>query len=158
MKQAPAIPSIAIPSSDFSISIHHFAKALGEAVDIKDPYTHHHSQEVAVLSLLLARAIGLNEASCTAIHIAGHLHDLGKIRVRDQVLQKDSPLTADEWKEIRKHPIYGYNILHQVPGLTARNGIAEMVLCHHEQFSGISLRAFIRGICKRNMRSRISRN
>ncbi len=136
MKQTPVMPSIAAPASDFSISVHHFAEALGEAVDIKDAYTHHHSQEVAVLSLLLARAIGLDEASCTAIHIAGHLHDLGKIGISDQVLQKNGPLTPSEWEEMRKHPVHGYNILCQVPGLTARNGIAEMVLCHHERFGG----------------------
>jgi len=136
MNQTPIMPSIAAPSSDFSISVHHFAEALGEAVDIKDAYTHHHSQEVAVLSLLLARAINLDEASCTAIHIAGHLHDLGKIGVSDQVLQKEGPLTSLEWEEMRKHPIHGYNILRHVSGLTARNGIAEMVLCHHERFGG----------------------
>ena len=88
MEQDSAIPSIAIPSCKSSLTIHHFAEALGEAVDIKDPYTHHHSQEVAVISLLLAQAIGMDEACCTTVHIAGHLHDLGKIGISDQVLQK----------------------------------------------------------------------
>ena len=136
MTQAPEPQSIAVPSSDFSISVHHFAEALGEAVDIKDQYTHHHSQEVAVINLLIARAIGLDEPSCAAIHIAGHLHDLGKIGVSDQTLQKEGTLTSSEWEEVRMHPIHGYNILRQIPGLTARNGIAEIVLSHHERFSG----------------------
>ncbi len=130
------VSAIAVPARDFSISVHHLAEALGEAVDIKDQYTHHHSQEVAVISFLLARAIGLEEASCTAVHIAGHLHDLGKIGISDLVLQKNGPLTAAEWAEMRQHPQHGYNILHQIPGLSATNGIAEMVLSHHERFDG----------------------
>ncbi len=136
LEQASELPLIATPSSDLSISVHHLAEALGEAVDIKDPYTHHHSQEVAVISLLLARALDLDEDSCSAIHIAGHLHDLGKIGVSDGILTKNGALTALEWVEMRRHPIYGFNILRQIPGLTARNGIAEMVLCHHECFDG----------------------
>ncbi len=136
MTPVAEISAITAPASDFSISVHHFAEALGEAVDIKDQYTHHHSQEVAVISFLLARAIGLDEASCTAVHIAGHLHDLGKIGISDLVLQKNGPLTASEWAEMRQHPRYGYNILHQIPGLSATNGIAEMVLSHHERFDG----------------------
>jgi HD-GYP domain-containing protein (c-di-GMP phosphodiesterase class II) len=136
MKQISEVPLIAAPSSDLSISVHHLAEALGEAVDIKDPYTHHHSQEVAVISLLLARALGLEEDSCAAIHVAGHLHDLGKIGICDEILKKEGPLTTAEWMEMRKHPVHGFNILRQVPGLTARNGIAEMVLCHHEYFDG----------------------
>ncbi len=129
-------PSINASFRDLTISVHHFAEALSAAVDIKDQYTHNHSEEVAVVSLLIARAIGLDEASCTAVHIAGHLHDLGKIGVSDQVLQKEGPLTSSEWEEMRKHPIHGYNILHKIPGLTSTNGIAEMVLCHHERFGG----------------------
>lgn len=136
LRQAPELPLIAVPSSDLSISVYHLAEALGEAVDIKEPYTHHHSQEVAVISLLLARALDLGEESCSAIHIAGHLHDLGKIGVSDRVLTKDGPLNAVEWVEMWRHPIHGYNILRQIPGLTSRNGIAEKVLCHHEWFNG----------------------
>lgn len=91
VKQTAELPLIAVPSSDLSISVHHLAEALGEAVDIKDPYTHHHSQEVAVISLLLARALGLDEQCCSAIHIAGHLHDLGKIGICDEILKKMGP-------------------------------------------------------------------
>ena len=75
MEQDTAIPSIAIPSCKSSLTIHHFAEALGEAVDIKDPYTHHHSHEVAVISLLHAQTIGgMDEACCTTVHIAGHTY------------------------------------------------------------------------------------
>lgn len=145
MQQEAETPLIAPPSKDLSISVHHLAEALGEAVDIKDPYTHYHSQEVAAISLLLARALDLDEDSCSAIHIAGHLHDLGKIGICDTILLKDGPLTPVEWIEIRKHPVHGYNILRRVPGLTARNGIAEMVLCHHERFGGGGYPQGIRG-------------
>ncbi len=144
-KQTSDLPLIAVPSSDLSISVHHLAEALGQAVDIKDPYTHHHSQEVAVISLLLARALGIGEECCSAIHIAGHLHDLGKIGISDGILKKEGPLTGEEWTEMKKHPLFGYNILCQVPGLTATNGIAEMVLSHHEFFNGCGYPQELRG-------------
>jgi HD-GYP domain-containing protein (c-di-GMP phosphodiesterase class II) len=144
-KETSDFPLIAAPSCDLSISVHHLAEALGEAIDIKDPYTHHHSQEVAVIGLLLARALDLDEESCSAIHVAGHLHDLGKIGVSDGILTKNGPLSAVEWAEMKRHPIHGFNILRQIPGLTARNGIAEMVLCHHECFDGSGYPQGLRG-------------
>lgn len=118
------------------ISLHQFAEALGEAVDVKDRYTRRHSVVVAELAQQLAVAMGLSPVRCEEIHVAGHLHDLGKIGLADRVLQATGPLSQDDWQEIRRHPVLGYEILRHVPVLAQPGGIAEMVLLHHERYDG----------------------
>lgn len=118
------------------ISLHHFAEALGEAVDVKDHYTRSHSQVVAEVANLCARLMGLSETLCEEIHLAGHLHDIGKIGISDRVLRAAGPLSQDGWQEIRRHPVLGYEILRHVPILERPGGVAEMVLYHHERYDG----------------------
>ncbi len=118
------------------LTLHQFAESLGAAIDVKDDLTCTHSQEVAVLSRHIARAMGLAESRCEAIHIAGHLHDLGKIGIPDHILKKDGPLSNEEWQIMRQHPAMGYSILKPVQALTEGERIADMVLSHHERFDG----------------------
>lgn len=123
------------PYSALSAEIHQFAESLGNAIDAKDHFTKLHSEEVAIVSHILALALGLPLAIADHIHIAGHLHDLGKIGIADKVLQKQGPLDDNEWDEIKKHPIIGAEILKPV-GYLAASGIADMVYHHHERFDG----------------------
>lgn len=123
------------PYNALSAEIHQFAESLGNAIDAKDHFTKLHSEEVAIVSHLLALALGLPSTIADHIHIAGHLHDLGKIGIADKVLQKQGPLTQEEWEEIKKHPIIGAEILKPV-GYLAASGIADMVYHHHERFDG----------------------
>ena len=118
------------------ISVHQFAEALGKAVDVRDHYTRTHSVVVAEVAQYLAAALGLPAARCAEVHVAGHLHDLGKIGVPDRVLRASGPLGPAEWREIRRHPELGYEILRHVPLLARPGGIAEMVLHHHERYDG----------------------
>jgi HD-GYP domain-containing protein (c-di-GMP phosphodiesterase class II) len=127
------------------ISLHHFAEALGEAVDVKDHYTRSHSVVVAEVAHHLATALGLNPARCAEVHVAGHLHDLGKIGLPDRVLQATGPLSQEDWQEIKRHPVLGYEILRHVPLLAPPGGIAEMVLYHHERFDGSGYPFGLRG-------------
>jgi HD-GYP domain-containing protein (c-di-GMP phosphodiesterase class II) len=123
------------PSSSLSSEIHQFAESLGNAIDAKDHFTKLHSEEVAVVSHLLALSLGLPAMAADHIHIAGHLHDIGKIGIPDKVLQKKGPLNDDEWEAIKRHPIIGAGIIKPV-GFLAASGITEMVLHHHERFDG----------------------
>lgn len=118
------------------ISLHQFAEALGEAVDVKDHYTRCHSVVVAEVAYQLARGMGLPAEQCDVVHVAGHLHDLGKIGLSDCVLRATGPLSQEDWREIRRHPVLGYEILRHVPLLAQPGGIAEMVLYHHERYDG----------------------
>ncbi|MFH1135292.1 MAG: HD domain-containing phosphohydrolase [Pseudomonadota bacterium] len=115
--------------------VHEMSESLGRAIDAKDPYTKNHSEEVAVAAQAVALAMGFSPQQADVIHIAGHLHDIGKIGVPDRVLAKTGPLTEEEWGLIKKHPGVGAAILAPVDAM-ARMRVPELVLCHHERFDG----------------------
>ena len=122
-------------SSAVTEIIHQLAESLGKAIDAKDTYTLAHSEEVAIISQALALAMGLGHQADDIIHVAGHLHDLGKIGVPDDILAKTSALTPKEWLAIRKHPDMGADILAPIACLRDC-GIVDMVRAHHERFDG----------------------
>ena len=115
--------------------LHQFSESLGTAIDAKDPFTSLHSEEVAEISYAIALAMGLDSEKTNFIHIAGHLHDIGKIGVPDAVLKKPGALTQSEWKLIKRHPDTGADILRPVESLL-KNGVVDMVRHHHERFDG----------------------
>ncbi|MBF0377735.1 MAG: HD-GYP domain-containing protein [Desulfamplus sp.] len=116
-------------------AIHQFAESLGNAIDAKDPYTKRHSLEVAEVSRILAFHLGLDSEDVNIVHIAGHLHDIGKIGVPDSILNKQGRLNNDEWNAIRRHPQIGAAILYPVQAIES-SGICEIVLHHHERYDG----------------------
>ena len=122
-------------SSAVTEIIHQLAESLGKAIDAKDTYTLAHSEEVAIISQAMALAMGLGHQAADIIHVAGHLHDLGKIGVPDDILAKTSALTPKEWLAIRKHPDMGADILAPIACLRDC-GIVDMVRAHHERFDG----------------------
>lgn len=116
-------------------------EALTASIDAKDRYTCGHSRRVAHLTQQLAQAIGLDEATVGRMHIAGLVHDVGKIGVPEAVLLKPGKLNAEEFAWIRKHPEIGYRILKDIPQL---NDILPGVLYHHERWDG---RGYPEGLC-----------
>ena len=80
-------------------------------------------------------AIGLEwpEADVEALHLAGLLHDLGKVGTPDAILQKDGALNDEEWEFIREHPVKGAEVL---ANLAAYRNVADVVKCHHERLDG----------------------
>lgn len=115
--------------------IHQLSESLGNAIDAKDHFTRQHSEEVAVVSHILALGMGMPPRLADYIHIAGHLHDIGKIGVPDHILKKDGPLTDLEWSIIKLHPTMGADIIRPVNFLAA-GGIVDMVHHHHERYDG----------------------
>lgn len=107
--------------------------SLIRALDAKDPYTRGHSDRVAALARQLARKAGLGEKTAERYHIAGLLHDVGKIGVPEAVLCKPGRLTDEEFGFIMRHPQIGYNILDGVPGM---QDLLPGVLHHHERYDG----------------------
>ncbi|WP_457572646.1 HD-GYP domain-containing protein [Desulfovulcanus sp.] len=118
-----------------STVLHKMAEALGLALDARDDYTHSHSVQVADISSILASALGLNEKQIELIHVAAHLHDIGKIGMPDKVLFKHGPLTGEDWKIMKEHPVIGARIVAPLEDCLGA-GIKEMVLYHHERFDG----------------------
>jgi diguanylate cyclase (GGDEF)-like protein len=103
------------------------------AVDTKDRYTKRHSEDVARYAVFLARRLGLDDEMCQTIHLAGLLHDIGKIGIPDAVLRKPSKLTADEYGMFQQHVALGDAIVRDVPNVdVVRAGIRH----HHERWDG----------------------
>ena len=106
---------------------------LAMALEAKDAYTRGHSQRVSHYSVQIARELGLHEREIEAIRLAGLLHDIGKIGIRDDILHKTGKLTEEEWKQIRKHPEVSVSILSRIPDL---KGILKIIRHHHEHYNG----------------------
>ena len=137
----------ACPRDDAAIItsvLHEFAESLGAAVDAKDRHTRQHSEEVAVVAHALALGLGLGADQADIIHVAAHLHDVGKIGIPDAVLGKPGPLDDGEFALIRRHPVIGAEIVRPVRVLR-ECGIMDMVLHHHERFDGKGYPVGLRG-------------
>lgn len=110
------------------------------AVDTKDRYTKRHSEDVARYAVFLARQIGLDDDLQRTIHLAGLLHDVGKIGIPDALLRKPSKLTAAEYGIFQQHVALGDAIVRDVPNLElVRAGIRH----HHERWDG---RGYLAGL------------
>jgi putative nucleotidyltransferase with HDIG domain len=108
-------------------------RALAEAVDAKDAYTRGHSERVGVYASKIARQMNFAKDFIERVYIAGLLHDVGKIGVRDAVITKPDRLTVEEYEEIRAHPEIGAKILEPVDFL---KDVAPCVRHHHEWYDG----------------------
>jgi putative nucleotidyltransferase with HDIG domain len=108
-------------------------RVLAAAIDARDPYTHGHSLRVSMLSLLLGREIGLNDALLEELEVACLFHDIGKIKTPDKILRKREKLNAREHKEMMRHAENGADILSKAPSLQK---YILPVRHHHEWFNG----------------------
>lgn len=107
--------------------------SLVHALEARDAYTRGHSEAVATLSVGIAAILGYPKEDLERLEIAARLHDLGKIGIRDDVLLKTEALTDTEYGIIKKHPIFGAEILKPIPSL---KDIIPSVLYHHEKIDG----------------------
>jgi putative nucleotidyltransferase with HDIG domain len=106
---------------------------LADLIDLRDPYTHGHSQRVAALAERLARRLRLQYSQIELIRDAARVHDIGKIGTNDLILLKPGPLTEEEQKEMRRHAEIGHRLLRRLPEFWEG---AELVLSHHERHDG----------------------
>lgn len=109
--------------------------ALANALDSRDSSTANHSQNVARLSLEIAKEMNLPRHLYDVILEGGLLHDIGKIGVPEHILIKQGKLTDEEYTLIKEHPVIGYNIIKHISNFD-KNGILNIVLYHHERFDG----------------------
>jgi hypothetical protein len=108
-------------------------RSLTSAIDAKDAYTFGHSERVARIAVVLGSDLGLQEDELSDIYLAGLLHDIGKIGIRDAVLGKREPLTPEELAHIKQHVTIGYKILAD---LKLIRNLLPGVLHHHERYDG----------------------
>jgi diguanylate cyclase (GGDEF)-like protein/putative nucleotidyltransferase with HDIG domain len=107
--------------------------SLAFAIDAKDHYTQGHSQKVSAYAALIAEAMAMSDAEVEEIRLGGVLHDIGKVGIPENILNKSGPLNPDEWETMKSHVRFGAKILDP---LTPLARIREMVLHHHEYFDG----------------------
>lgn len=112
---------------------HDLVDCITSALDARDPYTGNHSRRVSDMACELCHVLGLSHEMTREIHIAGHLHDIGKIGIPDKVLLKPGRLDDSEWELMKQHPKIGADIL---AGCHKFDRIATIILHHHERFDG----------------------
>jgi len=107
--------------------------SLASALEARDPNTRNHSAQVGKLAARVGREMGLSRSELYELHLAGLLHDIGKIGIPDAILLKPAGLTRDEYEVMKGHSVLGARILSGLPGLTQ---VARIVLHHHEMYDG----------------------
>lgn len=107
--------------------------ALAAAVEAKDAYTERHTERVADSARQLGEMLGLAEETLDALYRGGMLHDIGKIGVPDSVLLKPGPLSEDEERQMREHPLIGERIVRPLHSMAE---VLPIVRHHHEHFDG----------------------
>jgi HD-GYP domain-containing protein (c-di-GMP phosphodiesterase class II) len=110
------------------------ALLLGDVVEADDHYTGMHSRDVVELSLAVAQDFGLDATHRRRVEFAALLHDVGKIRVPKEIINKSGALNDAEWELMRKHTIDGEHMLEQVGGLLA--SVGKIVRASHEHYDG----------------------
>ncbi|MGA2463010.1 MAG: HD domain-containing phosphohydrolase [Thermodesulfobacteriota bacterium] len=108
-------------------------KVLVEAIDAKDPYTRGHSDRVTRMSLKIAFQFGFAEDRLESLEYGALLHDIGKIGIKDEVLQKPGALNSEEYQYIQEHPLIGVKIIE---GLDFFKDKIPMIRHHHEHYDG----------------------
>ena len=105
-----------------------------DELKVSDEYTFKHSVDVAAGSIILAKYLGLGADNIRDIGTAGVLHDIGKIMIPNEILNKNGKLTDKEFAVIKNHPVYGYQMLSKNQSIA--EPIRRAVLYHHEKFCG----------------------
>ncbi len=108
-------------------------RALANAIDEKDSYTGGHCERVMEYSMIIARELGLNQYEQNDLKFGSILHDIGKIGISENILNKEGKLTGDEYEEIKRHPVKGNNILRDLNFL---NNCRRIINEHHERIDG----------------------
>lgn len=109
------------------------AAVFGRIIDAKSPYTERHSRGVAGVALRLGRHFGLSPAILDMLEVAALLHDLGKLRIPDELLEKQGPLSVEERRRMARHAFDTYEVLRRVFG---DGPVAQWAAFHHEYVSG----------------------
>ena len=122
-----------------------FIDTLATSIDARDKITAGHSTRVRMYSGLIAQALGMDKKDISLVEKAATLHDIGKIGIRDSVLQKDGKLTDEEYKHIQEHVRITHNILNKIYMSPDFRIITEMASSHHEKWDGSGYYRHLKG-------------
>ncbi len=119
-------------------------RMLLEVLADKDAYTYAHSQCTAEYAVLLGQALNLPQERLEELNLAGWLHDVGKLKIPQEILAKPSPLTAEEYETVKSHVAESMNMLH---GMPLSEGTLYAIKYHHERWDGTGYPYGIPGEC-----------
>ena len=119
--------------NDLQKAMYGIIEAMGLTVEIRDPYTAGHQRRVAEIARAIAIETGLSERQVEGVHIAGLIHDIGKMAVPAEILSKPGKITKHEFGIIKSHPEVGYDILRKI---NFPWPISQIVYQHHERMDG----------------------
>lgn len=108
-------------------------EAIAKAVDVNDLYTAGHSRRVAGYSRMIAERLDYSDMDLEEVYCAGLIHDVGKIGIDNRIINKPGKLSEEEYNEIKKHPVMGYEILKKI---SIRGNFAYGAKWHHERMDG----------------------
>jgi putative nucleotidyltransferase with HDIG domain len=114
-------------------TVDNICAAFAEIIDAKSPFTYRHSHGVAEAAVEIAGCFGMSARDQKLLRRAALLHDIGKLSVPNTILEKPGKLTAEEWKVVRDHPYYTFEILNRTPGFQE---LAVEAAAHHEKLDG----------------------
>jgi putative two-component system response regulator len=106
---------------------------LSNAIEVRDQYTRDHVDRVMSYALILAEELGWQGKQLEQLRFGSILHDIGKIHIRETTLRKKGPLSEEEWAEIKRHPVTGFEMIKDIPYLTPA---IPVVRHHHERWDG----------------------
>ena len=129
LRNDPAFGEVVLSEADFR----GLARLFWQIVDFRSPFTATHTSGVAAVAGFLAPLAGVTGAAGRKVAIAAGLHDLGKLAVPSETLEKERPLTPEEVATLRSHPLHGWRILERIAGLEEINKWANF---HHERLDG----------------------
>ena len=129
-------------TKDYESLTLHVVQTLADVIDAKDAYTNGHSSRVAGYSKEIARRYGYSSKCQDEIYIMGLLHDIGKIGVPDEVINKPAKLTDEEFEKIKIHPVLGFSILKNIQEMPKLQIGAHW---HHERYDGSGYPDGLRG-------------
>ncbi len=112
------------------------------ALELRDFSTERHTQRVVSMTMELGKRMGLDDAEILRMKHGAQLHDIGKMGIPDTILLKPGPLDEAEWRVMRKHPVYAYELLRPIPKF---NEIVDIPYCHHEKWDGTGYPRRLRG-------------
>jgi HD-GYP domain-containing protein (c-di-GMP phosphodiesterase class II) len=124
------------PQDNRKLTIDHMievASIFAQVIDYKSHHTRDHGVQVTEISVKMGKAMGWSKTDLKRLWIAALLHDMGKLSIPDEILNKTSQLTPNEFAIIKRHPYFSFQILSSIPGF---GEIAEWLLYHHETLNG----------------------
>lgn len=118
---------------DLSLALDATLASWGAAMELRGVEPEGHTERVTTMAVELGHAMGMSDAALVHVRRGAMVHDIGKMGIPDRIMFKVGPLDADEWDEMRKHPVYAYELLSSIPML---GPALDIPYYHHENWDG----------------------